>query len=282
VVGQQQESGRFALLGACSFNVTDDGAARQNDQGYSLVRAVTYDLLLDMIPHQALAALDKYASHADAEFLTRFFKTGEGQYGAGDQFIGVRVPDTRQVAKQFSDISPAEIEEVLESPVHEMRLLAVIIMAEQAKHADEAKAKALYDLYLKRTDRINNWDIVDSSCRDVVGGYLQKHPEKMGVLDKLAKSKDIWERRIAMVSTWQFIRVGQLQPTFHIAELLLKDTHDLIHKAVGWMLREAGKKDELQLRQFLARHKSHMPRTALRYAIERFSPEDRAQFLDRT
>lgn len=234
-----------------------------------------------MFSDKVLAALETHASHADAQFLTRFFKTGEGQYGAGDQFIGVRVPDTRQVAKHFAAASLADLEELLESPIHEMRLCAVIIMAEQAKRADDERHRELFELYLKRVDRINNWDIVDVSCRDVVGGYLVRHPEKQKMLDKLAVSPDLWTRRIAMVSTWQFIRAGQLEPTFRIAALLLKDKHDLIHKAVGWMLREAGKKNELELRQFLTRHKNTMPRTALRYAIEKFSPEDRAQFMRR-
>jgi 3-methyladenine DNA glycosylase AlkD len=228
-----------------------------------------------------LQELERHAHPGDAEFLGRFFKTGEGQYGAGDVFIGVRVPATRQVAKQFYAATLDEIEQLLDSPIHEVRLCAVIIMAEEAKRADEPRRKALFDLYLRRTDRINNWDIVDTSCRDVIGGYLQTHPEKLGVLRKLARSSDLWERRIAMVSTWQFIRIGQLDITFEIAAMLLGDKHDLIHKAVGWMLREAGKKDELRLREFLVRHKSAMPRTALRYAIERFSPEDRANFLSK-
>lgn len=235
-----------------------------------------------MFSDQVLAALEAHASHADAQFLTRFFKTGEGQYGAGDQFIGVRVPDTRQVAKRFVKASLTDLEELLESPIHEMRLCAVIIMAEQAKRADDGLHRELFELYLNRADRINNWDIVDASCRGVVGGYLMHHPAKQKLLDKLAVSQDLWTRRIAMVSTWQFIRAGQLEPTFRIAALLLNDEHDLIHKAVGWMLREAGKKNELELRQFLARYKNTMPRTALRYAIEKFSPEDRAQFMKRS
>ena len=181
----------------------------------------------------------------------------------------------------FATLPPAELEELLESPIHELRLCAVIIMAEQAKRADEQKHKALFELYLRRTDRINNWDIVDVSCRDVVGGYILKHPEKKAVLRKLTKSTSIWERRIAIVSTWQYIRAGQVDMTFEIASLLLHDTQDLIHKAVCWMLREAGKKDELRLRAFLLAHKHEMPRTALRYAIEHFSPEDRMRFMAR-
>lgn len=232
-----------------------------------------------MFADEVLKELEKRAHPGDAEFLGRFFKTGEGQYGAGDVFIGVRVPATRQVAKQFASASLQEIETLLENPIHELRLCAVIIMTEAFKRADDTKRTALFDLYLRHTDRINNWDIVDTSCRDVVGGYVQLHPEKTAVLRTLARSKDIWERRIAIVSTWQFIRSGQLDLTFEIAGMLLGDKHDLIHKAVGWMLREAGKKNELLLREFLIKHKHAMPRTALRYAIERFSPEDRARFL---
>jgi 3-methyladenine DNA glycosylase AlkD len=234
-----------------------------------------------MITDRLLAELEKYADPAGASFLQNFFKTGDGQYGAGDGdvFIGVSVPQIRLVAKQFKGTSLAEVEELLESPVHEVRLCAVIIMTLQAKKASDAEAKDLYDLYLRRTDRINNWDIVDTSCRLIVGQYAVDHPERTDDIRRLAKSDDIWERRIAMVSTWQFIRLKQLDLTFEIAGQLLGDTHDLIHKAVGWMLREAGKRDADRLRGFLVEHAGRMPRTALRYAIERFDPEERQYFL---
>jgi 3-methyladenine DNA glycosylase AlkD len=234
-----------------------------------------------MITDAVMRALEPHAAPNDVVFLSSFFKTGEGQYGAGDVFIGVRVPAVRQVAKQFKDISLTDIEALLESPVHEMRLLAVIIMTMQYRRSDEPQRQVLCDLYLRRTDRINNWDIVDASCRDIVGEYVLQHPGKADILRKLATSADIWERRIAIVSTWQLIRAKRLDLTFEIAEMLLSDKHDLIHKAVGWMLREAGKRDETQLRSFLVKHKSAMPRTALRYAIERFSPKDRAVFMAR-
>lgn len=232
-----------------------------------------------MIANDVLTALEKHASPADAAFLERFFKTGEGEYGAGDVFIGVRVPQTRQVAVQFKAISLTDIEALLESPIHEMRLCAVIIMTLQAKRADASHLKALAELYLRRTDRINNWDIVDTSCRDIIGEYILQNPEKRRLARRLARSDNIWERRIAMISTWQWIRAGHLGPTFEIAELLIGDTHDLIHKAVGWMLREAGKKDSDQLRQFLISHIRQLPRTTLRYAIERFEPDERRYFL---
>lgn len=240
-----------------------------------------------MITNKVLAALEREGNPSpdSAAFLAHFFKTGEGQYGEGDIFIGVRVPDTRRVAAEYHDLSPTALEELLESPIHEVRLAAVIIMANQAEKrgvGDDLK-KALFDLYLRRTDRINNWDIVDCSCRAIVGGYLMKHPEKTEtVLRKLATSDNMWERRIAMVSTWQFIRQRQLDPTFMVAELLLGDKHDLIHKAVGWMLREAGKQDMARLERFLADEGSRMPRTTVRYAIERFPTKKRKALLEAT
>lgn len=230
-----------------------------------------------MTAEQIKNELNKHENPNDAAFLQRFFKTGKGQYGEGDIFIGLRVPLTRKIAAQFKRLELAEIEKLLESPVHEHRLAAVIIMAEQAKKADQTHKKALYDLYLRRTDRINNWDIVDVSCRDVVGGYLQDKARQP--LYKLAQSSNIWERRVAIVSTWQFIREGDLADTFKIAELLLNDKHDLVHKAVGWMLREAGKKDETRLKEFLDSHAQRMPRTMLRYSLERLHPNDKTYYM---
>lgn len=214
----------------------------------------------------------------EVAFIGHFFKTGKGQYGEGDQFIGTRVPTIRAVCKKYRDLPLPEIERALESPIHEVRLAAVIIMAEQSKKADPTLKKALFDLYLRRTDRINNWDIIDSSCGYVVGVYLQDKPRD--ILYKLARSKDVWERRIAMVSTWAFIRRGETKDAFAIAELLLHDKHDLIHKATGWMLRETEKKaGAKQLQDFLDEHAAHMPRTALRYAIEHFDAPTRQKYL---
>ena len=232
-----------------------------------------------MTADQLIQELNALENPADAAFLQRFFKTGPGEYGEGDVFIGLRVPITRKVCKEFRQLPLQEIEKVLESPVHEHRLAAVIIMAERAKRADGQQKQALYELYLKRTDRLNNWDIIDVSCRDVVGGYLQDKSREP--LYQLARSNNMWERRIAIVSTWQFIRAHDLSDTFAIATMLLGDTHDLIHKATGWMLREAGKKDEAQLVEFLEQHAATMPRTMLRYAIEKFPPQIRAEYLGR-
>lgn len=218
-------------------------------------------------------------SPGDLEILQRFFRTGKGEYGEGDVFIGVRMPKIRDVCKKYQDVSLEEIDELLDNPIHEVRMAALILMANRAvaKKTPDRQKKDLFDLYLKRTDKINNWDLVDVSCRDVVGGYLQD--KSRDTLYKLAKSNSLWERRIAIVSTWQFIRVGDLDDTFKISEMLLGDKHDLIHKAVGWMLREAGKKDRARLLDFLTVYAATMPRTALRYAIEHLPPADRAYFL---
>lgn len=232
---------------------------------------------------EILAALEKYARPHDVAEVGRFFKTHEGGYSHGDVFIAVKVPYIRVVAKQYASLPLDEIEMVLESPIHEMRLLAAIIMNDQAvrarKRGDQAAFKALYDLYMRRTDCINNWDIVDSSCRDVVGEYVLRHSEEVATLRKLARSQDLWERRIAMVSCWALIRQDHLDVSYEIAEMLLHDTHDLIHKAVGWMLRTAGDKDPDRLREFLTQHIAYIPRTALRYAIEHFDAEERRHFL---
>jgi len=194
--------------------------------------------------------------------------------------MGVRVPEIRQVCKMFADLSLAEIERLLESPLHEAREGALIIMANQAikSKKDFAHQKALYDLYIRRTDRINNWDLVDCSCRDVVGGYLINKPRD--ILYKLAKSQDMWERRIAIVSTWEFIRRGDLADTVKIAQMLLGDREDLIHKATGWMLREAGKRDRAVLLTFLGTHAAHMPRTALRYAVEHLPLDQKKTYME--
>ena len=219
-------------------------------------------------------------SNDEIDLLGRFFKTGKGEYAEGDIFIGVTVPANRKICKKYHGMNITEIEAALESPIHEVRLAAVMIMADKAKKTDGALKKTLYDLYLRRTDRINNWDIVDSSCRDVVGEYLLDKPRDP--LYKLARSADLWERRIAMVSTSAFMRAGQDADVYKIAEMLLGDKHDLIHKAVGWMLREAGKRvSRPHLLAFLDKHAKTMPRTALRYAIEHLDPLTRQEYMKR-
>ena len=223
--------------------------------------------------------LNQHASDTDAIFLQRFFKTGPGEYGEGDLFIGLRVPQTRQICRDFFDLSIDQIEIMLESPIHEHRLAGLIIMSNQAKSKKflTSHKESLYELYLRRTDRINNWDLVDTSCRDVVGGYLMDKPRD--ILYQLAESSDLWERRIAIVSTWEFIRHGDLDDTFRLSKVLKNDKQDLIHKASGWMLREAGKKDVDRLIEFLDENATTMPRTMLRYSIEKLPETQRRYYL---
>lgn len=222
-------------------------------------------------------ANDEYAST-----MQWFFKTGPGEYGEGDEFIGVKMPQIRKAARPYRELKFDELAELLASAIHEHRMSACVIMSERAKrHAkrqETSEAKNLYDFYLRRTDRVNNWDLVDISCRDVVGLYLLAIDD-VRPLRRLARSSSMWERRIAIVSTWSFIREGKLDTTFELAELLIDDEHDLMHKATGWMLREAGKRDEPALEQFLANHAHELSRTALRYSIERMPKERRAYWL---
>jgi 3-methyladenine DNA glycosylase AlkD len=227
----------------------------------------------------ALAKLRSIGDPEDAAFLQRFFKTGPGEYGAGDVFLGIRVPATRKVAAEYRDLPPAEVEKLLHAREHEARLLAVIILADQYKRGDDEQRQQIFDLYLRNTRFINNWDIVDSSAANIVGAHLFGGSTK--ILDKLARSGDLWERRIAIIATLCFIRKGAFENTLRIAETLLHDEHDLIHKAVGWMLREVGNRDVGAERAFLDKHHKVMPRTMLRYAIEKFPAELRARYMAR-
>lgn len=225
-------------------------------------------------------ALQGYANDYHAVVLQGFFKTSEGQYGEGDVFIGVRVPQTRAVCKEYKDLPLSEIQKLLDSVVHEHRLAALIILALQFSNADPVERRAIYDLYLKNLykGRINNWDLVDTSADKIVGAYLTDKPRD--ILYQLAKSDDLWEKRVAMISTFWFIKKGEPATALEIAEILLHDTHDLIQKAVGWMLREIGKRcDEQILTNFLDEHAHDMPRTALRYSIERLGPELKRHYM---
>ncbi|MFZ2500542.1 MAG: DNA alkylation repair protein [Minisyncoccia bacterium] len=207
-----------------------------------------------------------------------FFKTGKGQYGEGDVFIGVTVPEQRKVAKKYRGLALGEVEKLLEHKTHECRLTALLILVDQYKRGDEKTHEKIAKFYLKHAKRVNNWDLVDTSAPNILGTYLLKRDRR--VLYKLAKSKNLWERRIAIVATFAFISNRESADTFAIVEILLTDTHDLIHKATGWMLREVGKRVSLPaLTTFLNKHKAQMPRTALRYAIEHFPPEIRKAFL---
>ena len=213
------------------------------------------------------------------EIFPKFFKAGKGEYGEGDRFLGVTVPNIRAIAKLHKDISIEEIRELLQSEWHEVRLCALIIMVEKSKKKDEALRKELFNLYLSQTKRINNWDLVDLSCRFIIGEYLLD--KSRDILYHLAQSPLLWDNRIAIVSTYAFIRKGQLEDTYALSALMMQHPHDLMHKAIGWMLREAGKRNPERLYDYVMRHRADMPRTMLRYAIEKFSPEERSILMKR-
>ena len=220
------------------------------------------------------ATLRKLGSKRQAEIAQRFFKTGPGEYGEGDRFLGVKVPELRRLSKQCKDLSLSDTAKLLKSPFHEERQLALFILAQRYARAPETEQKKLYELYLKSTRYINNWDLVDCSAEHVVGAFLRERPKKP--LYGLARSSSLWERRIAILSTYHYIKRNEFSETLKIAEMLLADKEDLIHKAVGWMLREVGNRDRMVEERFLAKHYNTMPRTMLRYAIEKF-PESRRQ-----
>ena len=253
--------------------------------------------------------LQSYASAERAANSARFFKTGKGQYGEGDKFLGLVVPDVRKVAKShYKSMSIREIKKLLQSPYHEVRLCALIMLVYQYEKADVAKRRQIFDFYLANTKYINNWDLVDLTAPNIVGDYLLQNgsvtedtyfaqttgftrgvrrkqntvsrDEPPTILVKFSRSTSLWERRIAILATFSFIRAGSHREAFTIAELLLHDKHDLIHKAVGWMLREVGKRvGKDTLREFLDRHAKTMPRTALRYAIEHMVKEERERYM---
>ena len=223
------------------------------------------------------AALGRLADTDRATSSSRFFRAGKGGYGAGDRFLGVRVPDQRRVARQYHDLPLGEIERLLQDRFHECRLTALLILVAQFEHGDRRGRRKLVDLYLRNLERVNNWDLVDSSAGKILGAWLADRDR--GILVRLATSDDLWKQRVAIIATSYFIAHGEFEPTLEIAEILINHEHDLIHKAVGWMLREVGKKDPGLLEAFLGKHYQTMPRTMLRYAIEKFSEERRQDYL---
>ena len=208
-----------------------------------------------------------------------FFKTGKGQYGEGEIFIGIPVPEQRKVAKKYADLLLADLQELLRSKIHEHRFTALLILISKYRKAEELGKKEIFDFYLKNTENVSNWDLVDLSAPKIVGDYLLNRERSL--LYKLAKSDSLWERRISILSTFTFIDNNDFEDALNISELLLHDEHDLIHKAVGWALREIGKKDQNVEEQFLAKHYFHMPRIMLRYAIEKFDEKRRKKYLTR-
>jgi len=226
---------------------------------------------------QLSKALRAVADPAIAEHSQRFFKTGKGEYGEGDEFLGIRVPVLRKHAKKFSDIPIDQVKQLLESPFHEERLCALLLLVRKFASGDEQEQTAIYNLYLNNTRYINNWDLVDSSAHYILGPYLDNRDRQL--LYELSDSSSLWERRIAIMSTLHFIRQNQFEDTLKIAVRLLRDEEDLIHKAVGWMLREVGKRKLVVEKAFLGALYKQMPRTMLRYAIEKFPEKERKRYL---
>ena len=237
--------------------------------------------------------LAKVANKRQAAFYQRFFKTGPGEYGEGDKFIGVTVPHQRQVAWQYQDLALGELQKLLNSPIHEHRQTGLLILVNQYQKSSKSKVqksrlREIFEFYLRNTKKINNWNLVDCSAPYIVGEYLWQTAFRRGtspkegknlILPKLAKSKNLWERRMAMIATFAFIKQGDFKNTLAIAKILMKDNHDLIHKAVGWLLREVGKRDQRLEEKFLNRYYKVMPRTMLRYAIEKFPAAKRKLYL---
>jgi 3-methyladenine DNA glycosylase AlkD len=221
--------------------------------------------------------LRKLANPERAEHSARYFKTGPGEYGEGDRFLGIRVPEIRAQVKKSGAVSLQDIQTLLMSAFHEERLFALLLLVRKFANGDDNEKAAIYDLYLNNMHRVNNWDLVDSSASQIVGGYLVSRDRQ--ILYKLAKSASLWERRIAVIATFQFIGKNQFEDALKLARQLLKDEEDLIHKAVGWMLREIGNRNVAVEKSFLQLHYKKMPRTMLRYAIEKFPEQERRKYL---
>ena len=225
----------------------------------------------------ALDALQALGDAEKAQGLLRFFKTGPGEYGEGDRFLGIRVPDLRKCAQTFLALPLSEIVPLLRSPFHEARFLGLLLLISAYKQGDPALQEQIFHLYLDNTRFINNWDLVDVSAEHIVGAFLKNRDKTL--LEKLATSSMLWERRIAVIATFHYVKLGEFDVTLRIAERLLHDPEDLIHKATGWMLREIGKRDRPTEESFLNRHYRTMPRTMLRYAVEKFPEDLRLRYL---
>jgi 3-methyladenine DNA glycosylase AlkD len=233
------------------------------------------------MPKEASAAAVKSAVSAlsrpeRALFLQRFFRTGRGEYGEGDRMLGLTMPEQRTIARQFRDLPLIEIQKLLDSPFHEHRMIALLMLVDQHERADTKLSDKLHRFYVKNLASVNNWDLVDTSAGTLVGEHLTGNA---ALLKKLTRSKNLWHRRVAIISTFAELRAGRTALTFQVSEDLLGDSHDLIHKAVGWLLREAGKRSQPELLVFLRSHYDRLPRTTLRYAIERLDVSERKKWL---
>lgn len=224
-----------------------------------------------------IGELTKLKNPAKAKQLERFFKTGKGEYGEGDKFLGIMVPLQRQLVAKYKDLPRTDLQTLLNSKIHESRLIALLILVKQYEKGDEKTKKTIVDFYLKNTKNINNWDLVDISSHHILGHYYLDRDKAL--LFELARSKNLWEKRIAVIATFEFIRNLRFADSLKIAAILLRDKHDLIHKAVGWMLREIGKRDIRIEEEFLQKYYKIMPRTMLRYAIEKFDEKKRKYYL---
>lgn len=230
--------------------------------------------------NKLIKELKNHEDKRQAKILQGFFKTGEGHYGEGDIFLGIKVPIQRRICKTYGNLTLKDIQKLLNSKIHEHRLCALFALIAKYEKASKIERGKIFRFYLKNAKKINNWDLVDLSAPKIVGTYLLKNPKLKKILIKLAKSKNLWEKRIAIVSTLEFIKKEKyLSDVLEISKILLKDRHDLIHKAVGWMLRELGKKDHLALECFIRSSYDKMPRTTLRYAIEKFPEKKRKKYL---
>lgn len=223
--------------------------------------------------------LRKKANPEKSKTLARFFKTGPGEYGEGDVFLGVPVPEIRKTIGKFADLGPKETGKMLESEIHEERLAGLLMLVRQYENGDDGTKKKIYEFCLKNAKRMNGWDLVDLTAPKIVGDFLTRNPERKKAIYDMALSENLWERRISMVSTLAFMRKKRTEDVFSIAEILIRDEHDLIQKAVGWMLREAGKIELKPLEDFLKKHREKMPSTTLRYAIEKFPEGKRKNYL---
>lgn len=223
--------------------------------------------------------LRELSNREKADAYKWFFKTGKGQYGEGDRFVGVIVPTCRVIAKKYENISFAGVSKLLKSKVHEHRMIALFILVSKFQRGSTDEQQKIYNFYLENTKYINNWDLVDLSAHKIVGEYMWKNPTEQMLLNKLAISDLLWERRISVISTFYFIGQNKFDKSLEIAKILVHDKHDLIHKAVGWMLREIGKRNQKAEEEFLKAHYKEMPRTMLRYAIEKFPEDLRQRYL---
>lgn len=221
--------------------------------------------------------LDSAGDPERARHLQRFFRTGPGEYGEGDRFLGLRVPEVRAIARRHPELSLPDVADVLASPWHEHRQAALFVLADRYRRVEPAEREAIASFYLDHLDAVNSWDLVDGSAPPILGAHLLDRDR--AVLYELAASGHLWRQRVAVLATFAFIRAGQFEDTLRLAELLRDHPHDLIHKAVGWMLREIGKRDRAAEERFLDRHAARMPRTMLRYAIEKFEPDRRSSYL---